>query len=158
MAIQGSDKGLTRTCLPGLSIEQCTSEINSWNIASIPDDLFLKEQIKKIKSYLNGEQVNLNSIVIDTDNTSPFFKKAWQTCRGIPIGETRTYKWLATKCGNPNASRSAGAAMARNRFPIIVPCHRIIGSDGTLKGFGGSNSRLDLKSWLLDLEGSARCQ
>lgn len=158
MAIQGSNKGITRTCLPELTNDQCVSKINSWNIASIQDDLFLKDQTQKIQSYFDGDFVDLNSIVIDTRNTIPFFETAWRYCRSIPIGETRTYKWLATNCGNSKASRYAGRAMAKNKLPIIIPCHRVIGSDGTLKGFGGSNPRLNLKSWLLDLERSAKYQ
>ena len=150
--MQVSNKGVTRTCLPVETIDQCVSVMDNWETKSIQDRSCLKNEIEKIQSYLDGETVDLNSIIIDTSCVGLFLKTAWQHCRDIPSGETRTYKWLAGKCGNDKASRAAGMATSRNRFPLIVPCHRVIGSDGSLKGFGGANSRLDLKSWLLDLE------
>ena len=156
MAIQVSNKGVTRTCLPMHTIDQCLSAIDRWEAKSIQDRSCLKKETEKIQSYLEGKAVDLKSIVIDTSDVGLFLKTAWKHCRDIPTGETRTYKWLADKCGNHKASRAAGMAMSRNRFPLIVPCHRVIGSDGTLKGFGGSNHRLDLKSWLLDLEQSTQ--
>ena len=152
MAIQVSNKGVTRTCLPMETIDQCVSVMDRWETKSIQDRSWLKNEIEKIQRYLGGEVVDLKSIIIDTSGVGLFLKTAWQHCRDIPSGETRTYKWLAGKCGNDKASRAAGMAMSRNRFPLIVPCHRVIGSDGALKGFGGDNPRLDLKSWLLDLE------
>ena len=151
MAIQISNKGVTRTCLPMETIDQCVSVIDNWETRSMQDRSYLKNEIEKIQSYLEGEVVDLKSIIIDTSDVGLFLETAWQHCRNIPHGETRTYKWLASKCGNDKASRSAGMAMSRNRLPLLVPCHRVIGSDGSLKGFGGVNSRLDLKSWLLDL-------
>ena len=152
MAIQVSTKGVTRTCLPMQTINQCVSPIDRWEAKSIQDRSCLKNEIEKIQSYLDGKTVDLKSIIIDTSDVGLFLETAWHHCRNIPPGETRTYKWLASKCGNDKASRSAGMAMSRNRLPLLVPCHRVIGSDGSLKGFGGANSRLDLKSWLLDLE------
>jgi len=152
MAIQVSNKGVTRTCLPMETIDQCVSVMDHWETRSIQDRSYLKNEIEKIQSYLDGETVDLKSIIIDTSDVGLFLETAWHQCRNIPPGETRTYKWLASKCGNHKASRSAGMAMSRNRLPLLVPCHRVIGSDGSLKGFGGANSRLDLKSWLLDLE------
>ena len=71
--------------------------------------------------------------------------------RTIPPGETRSYAWLANEAGNARAARGAGQAMARNRWPLLVPCHRVIASDGSLRGFGGG-SGLPLKAQLLALE------
>ena len=70
----------------------------------------------------------------------------------IPYGETRPYKWLAARAGRPNAPRAAGQSMARNRLPIVVPCHRVVASDGSLRGFGRDAAQLGLKQRLLDLE------
>jgi len=83
-------------------------------------------------------------------DVTTFFKKAWEVCRTIPFGETRSYRWLAEKAGNIRAARSAGQAMARNRLPLLVPCHRVVASDGSLHGFGGGG--LPLKSRLLEME------
>ncbi len=69
----------------------------------------------------------------------------------IPRGETRSYAWIAKKIGKPNATRAVGAACGANPVPIIVPCHRVIASDGSLGGFGGG---LPLKRRLLKLEGA----
>jgi methylated-DNA-[protein]-cysteine S-methyltransferase len=70
----------------------------------------------------------------------------------IPFGEVRTYQWLAEKVGNPKALRAVGSANARNHWPVVIPCHRIVGSDGRLTGFSAPGG-LDLKARLLRLEG-----
>ena len=86
---------------------------------------------------------------------TPFHRQAWQACMSIPFGETRTYKWLATQAGKPKAPRAAGQSMARNRLPIVVPCHRVIAADGGLRGFGAGATQLDLKQSLLSMEADA---
>ena len=78
-----------------------------------------------------------------------FDHRVWLTLKEIPFGETRTYKWLAEKIGKPNASRAVGQALGRNPIPILLPCHRIIESDGSLGGFSGG---VDIKRRLLDIE------
>ena len=103
-----------------------------------------------------GEEVDFADVELDVGDATEFYIKAWDACRSIPRGETRTYGWLATQAGNPNASRAAGQTMARNRVPLIVPCHRVVGSDGSLRGFGSGSERLDLKRWLLDMESGSR--
>ncbi len=80
---------------------------------------------------------------------TPFQLRVWQALREIPYGETITYGELARRIGKPTASRAVGAANGRNPLPIIVPCHRVIGSNGTLTGFYGG---LHLKAGLLELE------
>jgi methylated-DNA-[protein]-cysteine S-methyltransferase len=78
-----------------------------------------------------------------------FQKQVWQLLREIPFGHTTSYGALARQLGNPNASRAVGLANGSNPLPIIVPCHRVIGSTGKLTGFAGG---LSTKSWLLDWE------
>ena len=102
--------------------------------------------------YFAGERDAFADIAIDIEDATPFHRAAWQACRAIPPGETRSYKWLAEQAGRPNASRAAGQAMARNRIPIVVPCHRVISVSGALRGYGRGARRLDLKRRLLDLE------
>ena len=80
----------------------------------------------------------------------PFFRAAWEACLTIPRGETRSYAWVAAAAGSPGAFRAAGQAMARNRLAVVVPCHRVIGSDGGLHGYGGGG--LDKKAKLLNME------
>ncbi len=78
-----------------------------------------------------------------------FQLRAWQALREIPYGETRSYGQQAARIGRPTAVRAIGGANSRNPISIVVPCHRVVGSDGTLTGFGGG---LDTKRWLLDHE------
>ncbi len=100
--------------------------------------------------YSEGDLGALDGIELDLDGTPPFFRAAWDACRRIPPGETRTYRWLAAEAGNPLALRAAGQAMARNRFSLIIPCHRVISSDGGLGGYGGGG--LGVKARLLQME------
>lgn len=78
-----------------------------------------------------------------------FRKSVWKRLPSIPFGQTRTYRWLAEQLGNRQATRAVGAANGANPISIILPCHRVIGSNGQLTGFGGG---LHVKRWLLDLE------
>lgn len=84
---------------------------------------------------------------------TPFQLKVWQALRDIPYGEVVSYKTIAEAIGNPNAVRAVGGANGRNPIPIIVPCHRVIGSNGTLTGFGGG---LETKQRLIALEQEAQ--
>ena len=82
---------------------------------------------------------------------TPFQQKVWGALLDIPFGETRTYGYQAARLGNPKAVRAVGAANGKNRINIIVPCHRVIGANGRLTGYGGG---IDRKKWLLDHEQS----
>ena len=73
-------------------------------------------------------------------------------CREIPYGETQSYGYIAEKIGNPKSSRAVGLAMARNPLPIIIPCHRVVRSDGHLGGYGGKHSNVSMKQLFLDIE------
>jgi methylated-DNA-[protein]-cysteine S-methyltransferase len=79
-----------------------------------------------------------------------FQQRVWRELTRIPFGETRSYGQLAKRLNNPNGSRAVGLANGRNPIAVIVPCHRVIGADGSLTGFGGG---LDRKEWLLTHEG-----
>ena len=80
----------------------------------------------------------------------PFYQKVLSEVKKIPYGEVRTYQEIAAKAGNPRAYRAAGSANAKNILPIIIPCHRVIGNDGNLGGYGGG---LKIKKYLLKMEG-----
>lgn len=106
-----------------------------------------------IARYCAGEPVDLNQVPVAYSPAPPkFTRTAREACRSIPRGQARTYRWLAEQAGNPSASRAAGRAMATNPVPLLVPCHRIVGSDGKLTGFGGTRG-LPLKEHLLAMEG-----
>lgn len=84
---------------------------------------------------------------------TPFQRRVWAGLRAIPYGETLSYGQLANKIGNPTAARAVGLANGRNPIAVVIPCHRVIGSDGSLTGYGGG---LDRKRYLLDLEANIR--
>ena len=104
----------------------------------------------RMMAYCAGELIDLADIPMDHRSAALFFKAVWDACRSIPAGETRSYGWLAGQVGNLKAARGAGQAMARNKLAMLVPCHRVISSNGALGGFGGAG--LPLKSKLLAME------
>ena len=102
-----------------------------------------------IRAYLAGDLTALDDIPVDTGGT-PFQQKVWQALRRIPAGETRSYGDVARALRRPRAVRAVGTANGRNPVALIVPCHRVIGSDGSLTGYAGG---LERKRWLLRHEG-----
>ena len=101
-----------------------------------------------LERYFAGEVGALDGIEVDAQGT-PFQKRVWAALREIPVGETRSYADVARAIGAPAAVRAVATANARNPVAIIVPCHRVIGSDGQLRGYGGGLPR---KAWLLEHE------
>jgi O-6-methylguanine DNA methyltransferase len=104
-----------------------------------------------LQNYMSGREDNLRSITIDLPTKSKFYLDAWEVCRNIPLGETRSYAWVAKEIGRPKSHRGIGRAMACNPIPIVIPCHRVIRSDGSLGGYSGGGPCI--KNILLDLEG-----
>lgn len=107
----------------------------------------VQQAAEELQRYFAGEHVQF-SCPLDLHGT-PFQVVVWQQLTQIPYGETCSYGEIARIIGRPKASRAVGAANGANPIAIIVPCHRVIGSNGALVGYGGG---LDTKSWLLDLE------
>lgn len=152
MGALASDRGLRRTTLPHASPDLCAADLGPQaDAASISPGRFVRLK-SSVSLYLGGSAVSFGDEPIDVDDAPPFLRAAWDACRSIPYGETRSYKWLAAQAGRPRGPRAAGQSMARNRLPIIIPCHRVIGSDGSLKGFGSGAALVYLKRRLLDLE------
>ncbi|MNI30031.1 Methylated-DNA--protein-cysteine methyltransferase [compost metagenome] len=105
--------------------------------------------IKQLESYFAGEAVSFAGIPLDLWGT-PFQQEVWSGLARIPYGQLMTYKELAVEIGRPQAVRAVGTANGQNPIPVIVPCHRVIGANGTLTGYRGG---LKLKQELLVLEG-----
>lgn len=103
---------------------------------------------KALKRYFSGDEMNF-SFRFDLLWGTPFQRRVWNAMRKIPYGQTRSYKWLAQRIGNPTKARAVGQACGSNPLPILIPCHRVIKSDGGLGGFGGG---LHIKRKLLELE------
>ena len=104
----------------------------------------------RLRDYLAGNLHALDSIPADTGGTA-FQARVWAELRKIPVGATRSYADLARAIGRPAATRAVGTANGRNPVAVIVPCHRVIGANGTLTGYGGGLGR---KRWLLAHEGA----
>lgn len=104
--------------------------------------------IRELKEYFGGKLRAFRQEVVFIEGTE-FEKNVWLLLKEVPYGETRTYKWLAERLGKPNASRAVGQALAKNPLPIVLPCHRIIESDGAIGGYAPG---IDIKRRLLALE------
>lgn len=125
----------------------------------VPEDsIVITRRIKKgripetfrdqLKSYFEGRLRRFDQEVVFLSGTD-FERAVWLTLREIPYGETRTYKWLAERIGKPGAVRAVGRALSKNPIPIVLPCHRVIESDGSI---GGYSSGVEKKRRLLNLE------
>ena len=105
---------------------------------------------RALDAYFEGELGALDRITVDPGGTD-FYRQVWAELRAIPVGTTTTYGALARRLGRPTASRAVGMANGANPVAIVVPCHRVIGANGTLTGYAGG---LPMKRWLLVHEGA----
>ena len=113
------------------------------------DDAAFPDAVEQLESYFAGERIEFD-LELDLVGT-PFQRSVWAALQTIPYGETRSYGEIAAQIGSPGAFRAVGLANGHNPIGIIVPCHRVIGSNGSLTGYGGG---LDRKRALLALEKS----
>ena len=107
---------------------------------------------QRVEAYFAGDLTSIDAIAVRTEGT-PFQKMVWDELRNIPAGSTLSYGALAKRLGKPGASRAVGLANGSNPIAIVVPCHRVIGSNGALTGYGGGMER---KRWLLEHESVQR--
>jgi methylated-DNA-[protein]-cysteine S-methyltransferase len=114
------------------------------------DDALFEEARRQLTEYFAGRRTTF-ALAIDRDalGGSEFQRRVWRELENIPFAVTISYGELAQRIGNPSAVRAVGLANGRNPISIVVPCHRVIGANGTLTGYGGG---LERKRWLLDLE------
>ncbi|MEM8944910.1 MAG: methylated-DNA--[protein]-cysteine S-methyltransferase [Planctomycetota bacterium] len=109
------------------------------------------EMIDRIRRFADGELAEFDDLEVDGRHLTPFARKVVAACREIPYGETRTYGELAKQAGRPGAARAVGSVMARNRVPLIVPCHRVVPASGKLGGFSAPQG-VAMKRRLLEME------
>jgi methylated-DNA-[protein]-cysteine S-methyltransferase len=122
---------------------------NRFKLQSRPTSALIREALH---AYLEGKLDAIDGIPVETGGTA-FQRAVWEELRRIPVGTTLSYSELATRVGRPKAVRAVGHANGSNPICIVVPCHRLIGSNGALTGYGGG---LERKRWLLKHEAAAR--
>ncbi len=113
------------------------------------DDLFMVSVRDRLQAYLSGEFASLDALPLNPGGT-PFQQQVWFALRSIPPGTVITYGELAKQIGKPTASRAVGMANSLNPIAIVLPCHRVVGANGSLTGYAGGLQR---KRWLLHHEG-----
>ena len=120
---------------------------------AVPDDV--RTAVQGIVAVLAGDRRDLHAVVLDEAGIEPFRHAVYAATRMIPSGTTVTYGQIARSIGraDPEAARDVGAALARNPFPIVVPCHRVVGANGKLTGFSAPGG-LETKRRMLELEGA----
>ena len=141
LVLAGDDSGLRHITF--LSQAQQSRPDPAWREDAAP----LTETIRQLQAYFAGDLENFNLPL--APQGTPFQMEVWQRLRNIPYGQTISYGELARRIGNPKASRAVGLANGSNPIPIVIPCHRVIGSNGKLTGYGGG---LPIKEKLLALE------
>lgn len=117
-----------------------------------PDFAKVSPALHQLDEYLRGARKAFD-LPVDWSLLRPFQRGVLGIVFAIPYGSTRTYGEIANEIGNPKAARAVGRANATNPMPLVIPCHRVIGSDGKLHGYGGGTG-LPTKEWLLQLEGA----
>ena len=151
--LYGTARGLLFVALPG----ELRDFAPEWLLRAtrggefVEDAAPLREASEQLTAYFAGTR-RAFSVAIDWRGT-PFQRAVWEAVIAIPYGETRTYGEIAIALGRPQAARAVGGANGANPLAPIVPCHRLIGTDGTLRGYGAG---VATKRWLLDLERTAR--
>ena len=151
MGLVGNEKGLQRIYLPGLKKQELKERIACEFPQSAESADSWEQAKKQFIEYFSGKRT-LFDIPLDLSEATPFQKKVYTALSRVPFGEVCTYRSLAQKIGNPKALRAVGLANAKNRWPLVIPCHRVVGSDGFLTGFSAPGG-LGLKAVLLKLEG-----
>ena len=145
--------GLIKIYLPGMKKEKLKKNIHSYNKSIVEHTGKIKILARNICSYFKGKNVRLN-LPVDMKTMTEFEKKVYKQAMKISFGKVKSYKWLAEKAGIPNGARAVGNALSKNPVPLIIPCHRVIKSDGRLGGFSAPGGIL-IKRKMLSIEGHA---
>jgi methylated-DNA-[protein]-cysteine S-methyltransferase len=146
-AIRWSEAGVSGVSLPGTPSRLPTYEVAS----GVP--VFVRNAIEGIVAVMAGEPRDLRDVRLDERAIDGFARSVFAATRTIPPGTTRTYGAIAREIGVPHGAREVGAALSRNPFPIVVPCHRVVAANGALTGFSAPGG-LATKRRVLELEGT----
>lgn len=134
----------------GRDSQRMTERLRDRGIEVIEDPGRTAEVRRQLEEYFAGRRCEFDLLL--SPQGTPFELAVWEELKKIPFGETRSYGEIAAALGRPGSARAVGRANGANPIPIVVPCHRVIGADGSLTGFGGG---LEAKSRLLEIEGLA---
>jgi methylated-DNA-[protein]-cysteine S-methyltransferase len=145
-----SGRGLRQVYLPFRSVERLKRAIDRDAADAIEDSSLMPRFARDLKRYFAGKAVEF-AVPLDWTGCTTFEVDVWQACRRIRYGQTRSYNYLAEYVGRPGGARAIGMAMRRNPCPIVVPCHRVVKSDGSLGGFSAPGG-VRLKRRLLEME------
>lgn len=148
----GSETGLKRVTLPQPSEAEAIRLLGIDINTAVFSPRVFQSLMERLQAYYDGHEADFDD-KLDLSGSTEFQRSVWRATRMIPYGETRSYGWVAGQIGQPKAPRAVGQALHRNPLPIIIPCHRVIASDGSLGGFGGDEG---MKNYLLRLEKRSR--
>jgi len=137
-----SDGDVSEIVLPGLDSNARVDAAPPDHVTSLAEEL---------TEYFAGGAWPEHPELVATAGSTPFTRSVYSTVATIPPGRVRTYGDIARQLGRPGAARAVGRAMATNPFPVVIPCHRVVGSTGSLTGFAGG---IDMKASMLEMEGS----
>jgi len=158
MALAWTVKGLTRFTFghPSAAAAIASLEADADWTTTRPSNLppWVADLAARLADYAAGDEVKFDDVPLDLSHLTAFQRKVVTHCRRISRGKTRSYGDLAAACGSPGAARAVGSVMAKNRFPIIIPCHRVVGAGKSLGGFSAPDG-LDMKRRMLALEGNS---
>ncbi len=146
------DKGRLLEIIPFLRSEaEAFSRAFSRHRTMTGDPRFFNEIRESMRKYFLGEKVDFR-FPVDLSRHTYFQRKVWEITESIPYGDVLTYRQVSAMMGNPRASRAVGQALAKNPLPIIIPCHRVVRSNGELGGYSAPGG-IDMKARLLKMEG-----
>ncbi len=152
VGILSSARGLVRLTLPQPSTQGALESLGSSLSHATRSPHQFEGLVSRLRIYLGGRKTAFSD-ELDLSRATHFKRQVWQITKLIPYGENRSYRWVAQQIGQPNSMRAVGQALAQNSLPIIIPCHRVVASNGKLGGFSGG---LEWKRYFLHLEAGSK--
>lgn len=151
--VAGGDEGITMVMLPSEPLEVLLTSLKLQSSGRLREGSDItRRAAEALGAYFRGGLSDVD-VPLCWEGITPFRRRVMEAAERIPAGEVRTYGWLAECAGSPRAARACGQVMARNPFPIVIPCHRVVAAGG---GLGGFSSGLHWKQRLLELEGAGK--
>jgi methylated-DNA-[protein]-cysteine S-methyltransferase len=149
--VAGTDRGLRLVSFgEGLDVRRLLARVaRDERVLAVEDSIRLQRVADEIRAYLLGRRARFD-FAVDLTGATDFNRAVLECVRSIPYGALRSYKWVAREIGRPRATRPVGQALSRNPLPVVIPCHRVVQSDGSLGGYSGGGP--DMKRRLIAVE------